>query len=78
MIQISSPKVTVVEELLNNEIEGIKFETVKKAGLTITCSHNAADDNVAKAAVKTALANTPALKNAFNSVRIVDETGRII
>ena len=78
MIQIGSPKIKVIENRLNEEIEGVKFEVVKRSGLNIICTHSASDDKTAKALIKKTLSEMPELKNAFSSVQIVDENGRII
>jgi len=78
MIQIGSPKIKLIENRLNENNEGISFEIVKRMGLNIICKHDATDDKTAKAAVKNLIASLPELKNAFSSVQIVDENGRII
>lgn len=79
MLQIGTPKVKILSEIINGkEFEGVTFKAESISGLSMKVSHNAKDDTSAKALIKKIVAETAELKNMYTNIQIIDENGRII
>ena len=79
MLQIGTPKVKILSEIINGkEFEGVTFKVESISCLSMKVSHKAKDDTSAKALIKKIVAETAELKNMYTNIQIIDENGRII
>lgn len=79
MLLIGSAGAKLLAKKLDNfEFNGVTFHVEKLEGLSLTVSHNAKDDKVAKAQIKEIVKTIPELKNYFLGIQIVDENGYLL